>query len=70
LGSGRRPFFRQRVEGLQRPGDHRKTDNSGSKLVASSIDLPSVERQTTNEKSHPPARMARSLLPVIRIVAL
>ena len=39
-------IFRQLIDGLNEPGDHRKIENSGGTFMPLNIDVLSVERQT------------------------
>ena len=39
-------IFRQLIEGLENPGDHRKIDNASGSFMPLSIDVLSVDRQT------------------------
>ena len=46
LGKRAEAIFRQLIDGLNEPGDHRKIDNTGGTFRRLSIDVLSVERQT------------------------
>ena len=51
-------IFRQLIDGLNEPGDHRKIDNSGGTFMALSIDVLSVERQTVAGRDRYEMRVA------------
>ncbi len=46
LGKRAEAIFRQLIDGLNEPGDHRKIDNSGGTFMPLNIDVLSAERQT------------------------
>ena len=46
LGKRAEAIFRQLIEGLENPGDHRKIDNTGGSFMPVNIDVLSVNRQT------------------------
>ena len=46
LGKWAEAIFRQLIEGLENPGDHRKINNAGSSFMPVSIDVLTVNRQT------------------------